>query len=297
METSARVRSRRRREPRIPAGSPWRRVIEYVLLAAGSLCIALSFNMLLNPNRIAAGGVTGVSTIVEHVLGVRPAYTQWLLNIPLWIAGMWLLGKRFGVKAAAGSLLLPLLVLLTASAPQLTDQPLLAALFGGVGVGLGLGLVFRGQASTGGMDAAAQLLHKYTGIGLGAAIALIDGVILVASGFVFTPERALYALLGLMATSKTIDIVQVGFNTAKVAFIISAEREKIQQAVLHKLDRGLTVLNGTGGYTGASQPVLMVVIGQREAAGLKQIVHNADPYAFVIISATTEVFGEGFKLQ
>ncbi len=288
--------SKRRREPLFPAGSPIRRMTEYVHLLLGSLIIALSFNLFLNPNRIATGGVTGLSTIVQQLWGITPAYVQWSMNIPLWLLGIVLLGGRFGFKTAVGSFVLPLFVLLTAGLSPLTNQALLASVYGGIGIGVGLGLVFRGRGSTGGMDVVAQVLHHYMGISLGTAIALLDGIIIVTAGFVFSAENALYALIGLFITSKTIDLIQVGLNTSKVAFIISDASEQIARSVLYELDRGLTRLQGIGGYTNVEKPVMMVVIGQREVTRLKQVIRDADPYAFVIISGTSEVFGEGFQL-
>ncbi len=288
--------SRRRKEPLVPAGSPIRRIIEYVYLLLGSMVIALSFNLFLNPNRIATGGVTGLSTISQELWGITPAYIQWGMNIPLWLLGFFMLGGRFGIKTAIGSFVLPLFVLLTAQLSPLTDQALLASVYGGIGIGLGLGLVFRGRGSTGGMDVVAQVLHRYMGISLGSAIALLDGVIIISAGFVFSAENALYALIGLFITSKTIDLVQVGLNTSKVAFIISDASAQIAQSVLYELDRGLTRIQGVGGFTNEEKQVMMVVIGQREVTRLKQLIRDADPYAFVIISGTSEVFGEGFQL-
>jgi uncharacterized membrane-anchored protein YitT (DUF2179 family) len=291
------TKSKRRRKSLMPVGSSIRRIVEYVYLLLGSMVIALSFNLFLNPNRIASGGITGLSTIVQHLWGTTPAYVQWALNIPLWFIGLVLLGGRFGVKTAVGSFVLPLFVLLTAGLSPLTDQILLAAVYGGMGIGVGLGLVFRGRGSTGGMDVAAQIVHHYSGISLGTAIALLDGVIIVSAGFVFSAENALYALIGLFITSKTIDLIQVGLNTSKVAFIISNASDQIAHAILYELDRGFTRLQGLGGYTNDERPVMMVVIGQREVTRLKQVIRDADPFAFVIISGTSEVFGEGFKLD
>lgn len=286
----------RRKEPIVPLGSPLHRVIEYALLLMGSLLIALSFNMLLNPNRIASGGVAGISTIIDSALGWEPAIVQWILNIPLFIAGVMLLGKRFGVKTAVGSVILPLFVYMTRGLEMRLDNLLLATIYGGIGVGLGIGLVFRGRGSTGGLDLAAQIVHKYTGLTLGLCIAILDGLVILTAGIVLSPEQAMYALIGLFVTSKTIDMVQLGFSYAKVAFIISARPQEIEQVVLHDLDRGLTRLTGYGGYSGEEKAVLMVVMGQREVVKLKNLVRSVDPEAFVILSDTNEVLGEGFKL-
>ncbi len=286
----------RRKTPLIPVGTKLHTVIEYSLLGVGAAIIALSFNLFLLPNKIASGGVAGISTIVEYRFGFEPAFTQWAINIPLFIAGILLLGGKFGVKTLFGSLLLPLLVLLTRNLDSPTDNLLLASIYGGIGIGVGLGIVFRGRGSTGGLDLAAQILHKYSGITLGFAIALLDGLVILTAGFVFSPENALYALIGLFVTSKTIDAIQIGFSFSKVAFIISDETEAMKKAILHNLDRGLTLLDGKGGYSNQHKCIMMVVVNQIEVTKLKSIAKAVDPNAFIILSDTSEVLGEGFKL-
>jgi uncharacterized membrane-anchored protein YitT (DUF2179 family) len=276
-------------------GGPLRRATEYLFLAAGSGAIAASFNLFLNPNRVASGGVIGVSTVVEHRWGLEPAWVQWGINVPLFLAGVRFLGGRFGVKTAVGSLLLPLFVLLTRGWPPLTDNPLLAAVYGGIGTGVGLGMVFRGDGSVGGFTLAARILHRHTGMSLGTAVLLLDGLVVLAAGVVFDLEKALYALIGLFVARKTIDVVQTGFAYSKVALIISKEAEAIRRAVLYDLERGLTRLSGSGGYSGEERTVLLVVVSQAEVTRLKALVQAADPDAFLILSDTTEVFGQGFK--
>jgi uncharacterized membrane-anchored protein YitT (DUF2179 family) len=265
------------------------------MLLIGCGLVALGFNLFLLPNKIASGGVAGLSIIVHDVLGIAPAYTQWALNIPLFIAGVLILGRTFGVKTAVGSVVLPLFILLTSWLETPTHNPLLGSLYGGLVVGLGLGLIFRGGGSTGGTAIAGQILHRKLEISLGTAMAIMDGTVIIAAGFLISFENALYALIGLYVTSKTIDIVQTGFQTSKAAFIISNEPDKVSAAILHVLDRGLTRLEGRGGYTGQERPVLLVVVGQSEVAKLKALVRDADPSAFVIISDTAEVLGEGFQ--
>jgi len=296
LRMSAGMAGRRRRKSRTTGGDAGQSVFaQTVLLLLGATTIALSFNLFLLPSGVASGGVSGISILVERLLGLTPAVTQWALNIPLFLVGWGLLGRRFAAKTLIGSLVLPLLVLLTAQLPPPTHNPLLAAIYGGIGVGLGLGLVFRARSSTGGLDLAAQLLHRYTGLPLGLAVACLDGLVIAAAGIIISPENALYALIGLFVTSKTIDIVQTGLRVSKVAFIISAKADAIGDAVLHELDRGLTKLTALGGYTGESRTVLMVVLGQNEVTRLKLLVQAVDASAFVIISDTAEVLGEGFK--
>ncbi|MGD9679291.1 MAG: YitT family protein, partial [Vulcanibacillus sp.] len=252
---------------------------EYMLLLIGSLIIALSFNLFLNPNGIASGGVSGLSTIVEYQFGIEAAYTQWALNIPLFIAGLIILGKRFGLKTAVGSVVLPLLVYLTRDFEPLTNQLLLATIYGGVGIGIGLGLVFRGKSSTGGTDLASQIIHKYTGLSLGLSVLIMDGFVVFTAGIVFGLEKAMFALISLFIVSKTIDIVQLGLSYSKIAYIISDEQEKIGLKILNDLDRGATILNATGGYTGEPRRILMVVFPQRDITRLKETVKSVDPNA------------------
>ncbi|GGD92139.1 YitT family protein [Paenibacillus nasutitermitis] len=288
-------RNKRRREPD-RRSSYAQAMMSVALLLAGSFLIAASFNLFLVPLGIASGGVSGISILVQRATGFPPAYTQWAINVPLFLLGLWLLGGRFAMKSALGSFVLPLLVLLTSHWSAPTDNALLAAIYGGIGVGAGLGLVFRGRGSTGGLDLAAQLLHRYTGIRLGLAVACFDGLVIAAAGLLIAPENALYALVGLYATSKTIDFVQTGLAISKVAFIVTEFPDAITRVVLYDLDRGLTRLDGRGGFTGDERSVLMVVVGRGEVSKLKQLVKAADQKAFVIISDTAEVLGEGFKL-
>lgn len=272
-----------------------RTLFSYISILIGAFLIAVSFNLFLLPNRIASGGVSGISIILNTITHIPPAFTQWALNIPLFIAGVLVLGKHFGIKTAIGSVILPLFVLLTADVVSPTHDPLLASLYGGFGVGIGLGLVFRGRGSTGGTDVAAQIIHRIFGMRLGLAIVMMDGLVILSAGIFISLENALYALIGLFATSKTIDLIQTGLQTSKAAFIISKDPDRVSGAILHKLDRGLTKLSGVGGYTGDTRPVLLVVVGQNEVIRLKALVREADPDAFVIISNAAEVLGEGFR--
>ncbi|MFC5401713.1 YitT family protein [Cohnella soli] len=281
-------RARSRLSPRL------RVIFSYLSVLVGSFFIAASFNLFLLPNQIASGGVSGISVILHSLAGIAPAYTQWALNIPLFIAGVLVLGRNFGFKTAVGTIMLPLFVLLTSGWEPPTHEPLLGALYGGLGVGIGLGIVFRGRGSTGGLDVAAQIIHRVLGIRLGLAVAMLDGLVILSAGLFISLENALYALIGLFATSKTIDLIQTGLQTSKAAFIISKNPERVSSAILHELDRGLTRLQGVGGYTGDDRPVLLAVVGQNEVVRLKLLVRDADPDAFIIITNAAEVLGEGF---
>ncbi|MCC3356984.1 YitT family protein [Bacillus sp. REN16] len=270
-------------------------VKEYIYILLGSATVALSFNLFLLPNRVASGGVSGISTILNSLFGWEAAYVQWAFNIPLFIAGVIFLGKVYGARTLIGTIFLPFVVYLSRNLEPATLDPLLGALFGGIGIGLGLGITFRGNASTGGTDLAAQIVHKYTGISLGKCVAFIDGLIVLTAAIVFDIESGLYALIGLFVTSKTIDLVQVGLGNSKMALIITNNQDEVRQEIFDKLDRGVTKLSGYGGYTDDERPMLMCVVDQKEFTKLKQVVRSIDTSAFVVVMDAAEVLGEGFK--
>ncbi|UXJ68245.1 YitT family protein [Lysinibacillus fusiformis] len=270
-------------------------IVDYVYVIVGAAVIAIGFNVFLLPNQVASGGVSGISTILHGLFGWNPGIVQYAFNIPLFIAGVLLLGKKFGIKSFIGTITLPFIVLLTNSWEPWTDNPLLGALFGGIVVGLGIGLVFKGNASTGGTDLLAQIITKYTGLTLGTSVLLIDGIIAISAAVVFDLEKGLYALIGLYVTTKTIDIIQLGFSQSKMVYIITLKQDEVREAIYAEVNRGVTKLQAFGGYTGEARPVLMVVVYQTEFTKLKQLIKSVDPSAFVIVSDAYEVLGEGFK--
>lgn len=287
----------RNKPPLIPLNGPIRHVVDTMLILIGSLVTALGFNLFLLPNHIASGGVSGVSVLVQYWFGTEPAYTQWALNIPLFVLGIIFLGKQYGIRSLLGSFVLPLLIFVTSEIPAPTTNALLASIYGGICVGVGLGLVFRGRGSTGGLTILAQIIQKISGLSFSISVVLLDGTVIVLAAFFLGMEQALYALIGLFVTGKAITAIEVGFRTTKVAYIISDQANEISEAILNDLDRGLTKLDAHGGYTGDARTVLMVVVGQNEVSRLKAIVQSVDRSAFVIISEAHEVLGEGFKRE
>ncbi|MGN1399882.1 MAG: YitT family protein [Bacillus sp. (in: firmicutes)] len=274
---------------------PGQKVWEYLHVIIGAVIVGIAFNVFLLPNEVASGGTSGISTILNAQFGLEPAFVQWALNIPLFIAGVILLGRQFGLKTLVGTIFLPFVIYLTNDWQPWTTDPLLGAICGGVGVGAGLGIVFRGKGSTGGTDLAAQILHKYTRISLGKCVAFIDGLIVLSATYVFDIEQGIYALIGLYATSKTIDMVQVGFGRSKMTLIITNKELEIRQAIFENIDRGVTELKGKGGFTESDKPVIMCVVDQTQFTKLKQVVADVDPLAFVVATDASEVMGEGFN--
>ena len=248
------------------------------------------------PNKIAAGGVSGIAVILYHLFQLPVGMVMLTLNIPLFLLSLKELGWGFGVRTLYGTLTLSLFVdLLTPRISVATEDLLLATVFGGLLVGLGLGLCFRFKGSTGGTDLAARLINKYLKVSLGQALLGIDFLVITAAGLIFNAELAMYALLSLFVTSKMIDLVQEGVSHAKGAFIISRFPEAITQAIFQELDRGATGLKGRGMFTGRDQEVIFCVVSRAEETRLKDLIYQIDPNAFVIVTDVHEVLGEGFK--
>lgn len=271
---------------------------DYGLLVVGAAFVALGLNWFLVPNRIAAGGVTGLATVVYHTIGVPVGTTMLALNIPLFVIGLRTLGAQFGAKTLAGSIAVG--VLTDVFAPltsSLTTDPALAAVYGGVMSGIGIGLVFRSGGSTGGTDIVAQLLHRWLRLGRGRMLLVADGLVVLSAAIVFNTELALYGLLSAFLTARVIDLLQEGSSYAKVAFIISERSEEIAIRVLTELDRGVTALDGRGMFTRTSRQVLFVIVTRAEMFRLKRLVADTDNNAFVVVTDVHEVLGEGFNAR
>ncbi|MCQ2011614.1 YitT family protein [Sporolactobacillus sp. STSJ-5] len=273
--------------------------MDYILVIIGSFIVGITFNVFMLPTHIASGGVAGISIVFHWTLGWAPSYVLWGLNVPIFVIGLLILGRSFGyvdyaMKTLLGTVALPFAVFVTAGMPAATDSPLLGALFGGVGTGIGLGIVFRGRGSTGGTALAGQIIQKFSGLSLGVCVSILDGLIVLTSAFFLSLEAALYALISIYLTAKMIDVVQLGFNTEKMALIISDKEVEMRQAILDEIDRGVTRITSQGGYTGDDRPMLMTVVSQGELTHLKQLVRSIDPESFFIITNATEVFGKGF---
>jgi uncharacterized membrane-anchored protein YitT (DUF2179 family) len=272
-------------------------IFEFGGVTSGVLLIASGLDLFLVPNKIAAGGISGIATILHYLLGTPVGMTMLVLNIPLFAIGVYRLGLRFGFRSFYGTVSLSLFVDVLASyLPVVTHDALLASIFGGVLVGLGLGIVFRYRGSTGGTDLAAAILRTYTGVNVGQLLFLVDGMVVLAAGFAFRSwELAMYAMITIFVTAWLVDLVQEGISYTKAFFIVSEQIDRIAQAVIRDLNRGATALKARGMYSGLEREVLLVVVNRAEVTRLKGLVYHVDPQAFVILADVHEVLGEGFK--
>ncbi|MDI6869898.1 MAG: YitT family protein [Bacillota bacterium] len=269
---------------------------DYLAILIGAVLTALALDLFLVPNKIAAGGVSGLATVVFHLFRFKVGLVMLVINIPLFLLSLKMLGPTFLARTLFGLVALSFATDLLSFLRPLTQDALLAALYGGVLSGLGIGITLKWGGSTGGTDLAAMILHRWLKTSVGQALLFIDFVIIVLAGVVFqSAELAMYAMIALFITSYGIDLVQEGMPYAKTAYIISDRAEEIAHAVLHQMGRGVTALRGRGVYTGTDRNVLFIIVARGEIAQLKELVRGIDPRAFVVISEAHEVLGEGFK--
>lgn len=261
----------------------------------GLFASAMAYRLFLIPNEVAPGGFTGIGQILNTLLGWNVGTVTLVLNVPLFALSMRSMGLKFGVRSLVASVGLSLLIdYLPFGA--LTQDKLLASIFGGVLGGAGFGLIMLGQATTGGSDMLGMLIHKRLKVvKVSAAVFMVDGLVIVAAGIVYDVNGAMMALISTYIMAQVLDRVLEGPNMAKAYFIISRKSDEISKAVLREMDRGVTSLAGRGMYTGEDRAVLLCVINRRETLKLRTLVSGIDPSAFMIATDVREALGEGFQ--
>lgn len=272
-------------------------IFQYIQIIVGATLVGLAYNMFLLPSKLAAGGISGISTILYELYNISPAYTQFLINIPIFIVGWFVLGKDFSGKSLVGTFWVPFVIWLTADITYVITNPLLGAVYGGVILGAGLGIVYRGNGSTGGTAALAQILKKYIGRSSGYSQLLVDGFVVGMSLFVFNLELTLFALMCIFITSKAIDYVQLRTSASKLVLIITDEEERIQTLIQDGIDRGLTKVRSIGGYSNEDKTMILCVAEQSEAVYLKKVLQEEEPSTFVIFINTSDILGRGFSID
>lgn len=267
----------------------------YAQMLLGCLVAGISFSQFFIPNDIAPGGVTGIATLIAAGTHWPVGLLSAVLNIPLFLVGYKAVGRRFVFRSFLSMLGLSLCIDIL---PQqaVTNDMMLASLYGGILMGIGLGLVLRGGATTGGTDLAAQLVHnRFPVISVGTFLFGIDCIVVCAAGVVFDPQAALWALIALFISTKVMDIVLQGWNTAHQFFIISDQAARIAQRINQEMDRGATLLSARGSYSGEDKGMVFCVINKNEMTQLREIIASEDERAFVTVSEVHEAMGEGFS--
>lgn len=264
-------------------------------LLTGSLLMALSVNLFLVPLKLAEGGVVGVGIILFHRFGVPLWVTTLLLNIPILALGVKVKGMNLLWRSLVGVAAFSGFLALTAGLKPMTDEVVLAIVYGGLAMGIGLGLVLRSGGTTGGTDILAIVGQHKFGFSVGTMVMAVDALVLVAAALTFSPEAAMWAAITLTISSKVVDLVQEGFYAAKGVTIITAQPQAVARRILDEVERGVTIMPGVGAWTGEPRSVLYTVVQRGELTRIKQIAYGIDPKAFVVVADVHEVLGEGFR--
>jgi len=287
----------------------WPTIRDYFLIILAALIQALSLRLFFVPANLASGGVSGISQLINHFTGWPIGLMILIGNIPLFGLGWRFLGGyRFAMRTAVAVLtysvftdLLPGTTLFSpggagsALIHDLQGDIFLNSLYGAIVGGIGYGLVYRARGTSGGSDILASILNHYRGVPMTQSYLMVDTAVILGAGFVFGWKEALYAMIALYVSGLVAETTLEGGGTVRTAMIVTREVDTISVHVFEELQRGVTVLEGTGAYTGADRPVLYCVITRAEVATLKAIVHEADPHAFMVIGVAHEALGEGFR--
>lgn len=272
---------------------------EFLFLAIGCLFMSLSLSVFFEPHLIAPGGITGLSIIINSISSIPLWILNLCFNVPLFIIAYKILSKKETVKTLLGVLLLTLFLNLTSKLSNInaTNDLLLACITGSVLNGIGLGIIFRINGTTGGTDLIGLLINKFLpSISIAVLMSIADFIVVFLSGIVSKEiEIALYSGFSLFLTVKVTDFIVDGFNYSRSFTIISNKSDEITYSIIDRLERGVTILKGKGGYTKNEKDILLVVVTKRQVVTLKKIIKSIDPSAFIIISDVHETLGEGFS--
>ena len=287
----------------------WPNIRDYGLILLSSLIQAFSLQVFFVPANLASGGVSGIAQLINHFTGWPIGVLIFLGNIPLFLLGWRFLGGRqFALRTAFAivtySLFTDLILKTPLFAPaglathlinDLQGDIFLNTLYGAIVSGFGYGLVYRARGTSGGSDILARILNHYRSVPMTQSYLMVDTAVILGAGFVFGWKSALYSMIALYVSGLVAEAVLEGGGTVRAAMIVTREPEAVADRVLEDLERGLTVLEGTGAYTGVERPVLYCVVSRAEVATLKAIVREVDPHAFMVIGSAHEALGEGFR--
>ena len=273
------------------------KIKEYLLITIGVALTAIALEYFFFPCDIAAGGVSGIGLVVNKVSGLDTSIVVLVLNILLFILAFIVLGKSFGAKSIYATVMLSVFMWIIEKILKpgiLTENMFLASVFGSILLGMGAAIVFHQGASTGGTSIIAAIISKFTPIGIGISVLLTDSFVCLLAISVFGVDKGLFGFFSVILIGLIIDKFIDGFNTCKQVFIITSKEKEIVNHIIKNIDRGCTVLNGNGGYTGSDVKIIYTVLSSSEFIALKKDVKEIDPDAFLTVNESTEVLGKGF---
>lgn len=265
-----------------------------LLMILGATLYSIGLEIFLIPNNIIDGGIVGISIMVSHFTNIPLGILTFILNIPFFVIGYKQIGKTFTISTLFSVVCYSIGISIFKPIPGITQDVLLASVFGGIIAGLGIGIIIRSGGSTDGAEIVAIILDKRSTFSVGQIVLFFNFFILTSAGFVFGWDRAMYSLIAYFIAIKLIDIIVEGIDESKAVFIISSKHEDISQAIMDRLGRGITLLNGKGGYKGVATDVIYVVVSRLEISKLKSIVHGFDENALVTIGSV-DTSGKSYK--
>lgn len=263
----------------------------------GDFLCSIAFNVFFIPNKLLSGGVGGLAIIIQYLTGIPTGISVFVINLPIFVIGAKMLDREFVSYAFVSNIIFSSFLTVTSGLGKyfIIDDVLLAAVFGAVFNGLGMGLMFRNRTCQGGLDIIAAILKKKYNINISTGLMAANTVIISISSLLFGYRSAMYTLISLFLGYKVLDKVQTGFNVKKNIVIVSDKSQELAEAIIQKLHRGVTFLEGMGGYTRENKKVIYCIITSTEVVKLKAIVEEIDPKAFLTINDIVEVKGSGFK--
>ena len=275
---------------------------DYLLIFAGAALMAVAILMIFEPCGLVTGGFSGLAIIIKNlteywVTGGIPLWiTNIVLNIPLFLAGIAIKGKKFMMRAIFGAVMLSFWLAVLPDKPLVTGDILLSVIVGGVLQGIGIGLVFLGRGTTGGSDTLAALIqHWMRHYTIAQIMQIVDAAIVALGAYIFGINNALYAVIAIVIITKVSDGLIEGMKFAKAAYTITEKPTQVAEVIMKKLPRGVTGLPARGMYSGLEKTMLFCVVSKKQIVELKEIVSTIDSHAFVIVSDAREVLGEGFQ--
>ncbi len=273
-----------------------KKIKEILLTVLGTLITAAAISLLLTPNKIVCGGMSGVSTILYHTFAFPPGITFAVLNVILLALGLKLLGMSFTLKTLFGAGMLSLFVQLFSYLPPLTENVFLASIYGGVLYGVGIGIAFVAGASTGGTDILGRLVqYKYPQMQIGKLLLIIDGMVILASLLVFKKvDLTLMGIIALFVSTYAVDFLMAKLNVSTIAFIISEKGEELARRLVGSSPRGVTMIDVVGAYTDTDKKMLFCALKERETVDFKRKIEEIDPQAFTVFSESQKIVGNGF---
>lgn len=271
-------------------------VKDVLLIIIGSLIFAIGINYFAIPNRLSEGGVIGVTIVTYYLFDWSPGIVNFVVNTALLAVGYKFFSKRIIWYTIISIIFSSLFLFVTVDiGKEINGDTLLAALFAGLTVGLGIGLIFRTGGTSGGSAIVARLANQFLGWSIGKGMLVIDIIVIAGSSFIIGQEKAMYTLISIYVGAKVIDVIVEGANERTAVMIISEHPDEVLEQVVNKMEHGLTILEGRGGYTKENREVLYIVINKQEIVQLRKIIENIDPIAYVTVHNVQEIFRKGYK--